>query len=595
MRKLNHVSILTSTKRKVKIVCTMGPACWDHEKMLGVAKAGMNVARLNFSHGDYSSHTKTIETIRKVESEIKRPIAVLLDTKGPEIRTGLLENHEKVLLAAGTQFDLRLEDDSAGNSSGVFIDHRTLYEEIAAGQDIFIDDGSLHLRAETLSAEKITCGVIVGGELGERKGVNIPGANLSIRTLTEKDVNDLQWGSEHNVNFIAVSFVRTKEDIIGVRRFLEESECKAKIIAKIETRQSVHNIDEILDVVDGVMVARGDLGVEIQTEDVPIIQKTIIEKCRARGKTVIVATQMLDSMIRNPRPTRAEASDVANAVLDGSDAVMLSGETANGKYPVESVEMMHKIVMRAERDIEEWERKPRTFVGCEEIADAVSQAAGVIARTVNARAIIPLTRSGETARMVSKYRPSSLIFAITPSFNTWRELALVWGVTPYLTGIAGDLESSVSDAINILQDHAVVEAGNNIVFTSGVPLGEPGSTNMVHVHTVGRVIGKGQSLVKSKVSGNVCKLDDPDQAAEKMKQGMVLVIKNTANNYSEAIKKAAAVVMEEGGLTNQVSVTTLELGIPCVVGVKNIYGATEDGMLVTVDGNHGLVYEGRSN
>lgn len=594
MKKMNQISVLTSTKRKVKIVCTMGPACWDYEKMLQVAKAGMNVARFNFSHGDYESHTRTIETVRRVEAEIKRPIAVLLDTKGPEIRTGLLEDGKKVLLVAGEKFELRLEDSSPGNAKGVFVDHGALYKEIEEGQDIFIDDGSLHLKAEILLPEKIICQVIVGGELGERKGLNAPDANLSVPTLTDKDMNDIHWGVNNGVNFVAVSFVRTKEDIIGVRRLLEKEECKAKVIAKIETRQSVQNIDEILDVVDGVMVARGDLGVEMMTEDVPIIQKEIIEKSRILGKTVIVATQMLDSMIRNPRPTRAEASDVANAVLDGTDAVMLSGETAGGKYPVESVEMMHKIIMRAERDFETWEKKPKGFSCCPEIADAVSHGAGTIAKAVGARAIIPLTRSGETARMVSKYRPASLIFAITPSSNTWRELSLVWGVTPYLTGMAEDLESSVSDALNILQDHGIVEAGNNVVFTSGVPLGEPGSTNMVHVHTVGKVIGRGQSLIKTKVAGIVLKYDESG-VAQKAKQGTILVIKKNAAAHPDAVKNAAAVIMEDGGLTNPISVKTLDLGIPCVVGVKNIFDAVEDGMLVTVDGNHGLVYEGRSN
>lgn len=594
MKNVNQISVLASTKRKVKIICTMGPSCWDYEKMLCVARAGMNVARLNFSHGGYESHTETINTVRRVEAETKRPIAVLLDTKGPEIRTGLLEGGNKVLLSAGDMFELRLEDDTPGSASGVFVDHRVLYKEINEGQNIFIDDGSLHLRAEKIAPDRITCQIIVGGELGERKGLNIPDASLSVPTLTDKDVSDIHWGAEHGVNFIAVSFVRTKEDIIGVRRLLEKEECKAKVIAKIETRQSVHNIDEILEVVDGVMVARGDLGVEMQTEDVPIIQKEIIEKSRSMGKTVIVATQMLDSMIRNPRPTRAEASDVANAVLDGADAVMLSGETASGKYPVESVEMMHKIVTRAEHEFEIWEKKPKSFSGCAEIADAVSQGAGTIAKAVSATAIIPLTRSGETARMVSKYRPSALIFAITPSSNTWRELSIVWGVTPYLTGMAGDLESSVSDALNILQEHNIAGAGNNVVFTSGVPLGEPGSTNMVHVHTVGRIIGRGQSLVKSKVSGVVLKYDG-GAVSQKIKQGTVIVIKKGISGNLDKVKNAAAVIMEDSGLTNSISVTTLDLGIPCVVGVKNIYDAVENGVLVTVDGNHGLVYEGRSN
>lgn len=590
---VNQISVLASTKRKVKIVCTMGPACWNYEKMLQIAKAGMNVARLNFSHGDYESHTKTIDTVRMVEAEVKRPIAVLLDTKGPEIRTGLLEGGSKAILTAGEKFELRLEDDAPGSAVGVFVDHSALYNEIEVGQDIYIDDGSLHLRAEALAADKITCQVIVGGELGERKGLNVPGANLSVPTLTDKDVNDIHWGVTHGVNFVAVSFVRNKDDVIGVRRLLEKEECSAKVIAKIETRQSVHDIDEILDVVDGVMVARGDLGVEMLTEDVPIIQKEIIEKCRSLGKTVIVATQMLDSMIRNPRPTRAEASDVANAVLDGTDAVMLSGETANGKYPVESVEMMHKIVIRAEHDFENWEKKPKSFACSTEIADAVSNGAGTIAKTIDARAIISLTRSGQTARMVSKYHPKALIFAITPSPDTWRELSLVWGVTPYLTGMAGDLESSVSDALSILQDHSVVTAGDNVVFTSGVPLGEPGSTNMVHVHTVGKIIGKGQSLVKSKVSGMVFKYTD--ETAQKIKPGTVLVIKKGSPINPDTVKKSAAVIMEEGGLTNAISVRTLDIGIPCIVGVKNIFDTVKNGMLVTVDGNHGMVYEGRSN
>lgn len=593
VKMVNQISVLASTKRKVKIVCTMGPACWDYEKMLQIAKAGMNVARLNFSHGDYESHTKTIDTVRRVEAEIKRPIAVLLDTKGPEIRTGQLEGGNKAMLAAGEKFELRLKDKAPGSSAGVFVDHSALYKEIIEGQDIYIDDGSLHLKAETLAPDKIVCQVIVGGELGERKGLNVPGANLSVPTLTDKDVSDIHWGVSHGVNFVAVSFVRTKEDVIGVRRLLEKEECGAKVIAKIETRQSVHDIDEILDVVDGVMVARGDLGVEMLTEDVPIIQKEIIEKCRSLGKIVIVATQMLDSMIRNPRPTRAEASDVANAVLDGTDAVMLSGETANGKYPVESVEMMHKIVTRAERDFENWEKKPKSFACSSEIADAVSNSAGIIAKTVDARGIISLTRSGQTARMVSKYRPRPLIFAITPSSDTWRELSIVWGVTPYLTGMAGDLESSVSDALSILQDHSIVTAGDNVVFTSGVPLGEPGSTNMVHVRTVGKIIGKGQSLVKSKVSGMVLKYKDTN--AQKIKAGTILVVKKNARINPDDVKKSAAVIMEDGGLTNPISVRTLDLGIPCIVGVRNIFDTVEDGMLVTVDGNHGLVYEGRSN
>ena len=323
-------------ERKVKIVCTMGPACWDEETISELVRSGMNVARLNFSHGDHDSHTKTINNVRKVEETLRRPVATLLDTKGPEIRTGMLEGHQKVMLEAGNGFSLLLAP-AVGNSVGVYVDYPGLYKEISVGQEIFIDDGSILLLAESLDSNSVRCRVMVGGELGEKKGVNVPGADLSVPTLTEKDISDIRWGIEHSVDYIAVSFVRTKEDILGVRKILEEHSGEAKIIAKIETRQSVENIDEILAIVDGIMVARGDLGVEMPTEDVPMVQKEIIEKCRSQGKPAIVATQMLDSMIRNPKPTRAEASDVANAVIDGADAVMLSGETAGGRYPVGSV------------------------------------------------------------------------------------------------------------------------------------------------------------------------------------------------------------------------------------------------------------------
>ena len=336
-------------KRKVKIVCTIGPACWEYDTLFKVAEAGMNVARLNFSHGDYASHERTLNNVRAVEQERQMPIAVLLDTKGPEIRTGELPGHGKITLKADSLFTLFF-DKREGDEHGVYIDYPPLANEVKRGQSIFIDDGAINLEVEEATPEGVVCRVIVGGELGERKGINVPGADLSVPTLTEKDVADLLWGAAHDVDYVAVSFVRNREDIIEVRRILEGAGAKAKIIAKMETRQSVENIDEILSVVDGMMVARGDLGVEMNTEDVPMVQKEIIEKCRMQGKPVIVATQMLDSMIRNPRPTRAEANDVANAVIDGADAVMLSGETAGGKYPVEAVETMQRIIIRTEKD-----------------------------------------------------------------------------------------------------------------------------------------------------------------------------------------------------------------------------------------------------
>ncbi len=587
-------NIMRKPERKVKIICTMGPTCWELDQVLALAEAGMNVARLNFSHGDYESHTRTIDNIRSVEQQIRMPIATLLDTKGPEIRTGILVNHEKVTLKAGEMFVLYLNQ-AEGDVSGVYVDYPHLYEEVVIGQEIFIDDGSLQLSVESLDSNAINCRVLVGGELGERKGINIPGADLSVPTLTEKDVSDICWGIAHDVDYIAVSFVRTKEDIINVRRILEENSGKAKIIAKIETRQSVAGIDEILLVVDGIMVARGDLGVEMPTEDVPMVQKEIIEKCRSLGKPVIVATQMLDSMMRNPKPTRAEANDVANAVIDGTDAVMLSGETANGKYPVEAVRIMNKIVLRTEEKLNEWQRMPKSFFHSGEIADAVSHAARDISEVVNASAILSLTRSGATALMVSKYRPKCQIIALTPSFVTWRELALVWGVRSLICPFTTDMEASVSDALEIVQEKGLVNAGDNVVLTSGIPLGVPGSTNLVQVHTVGRIIGKGLAIVKRRVAGFVCKAETPEEANEKMRPGAVLVVKKTTREFLQSMERAVAVITEEGGFTSHAGMVSLDLGLPSIVGVSGIYDAVEDGMLVTVDGVRGLVYMGRLN
>lgn len=580
-------------ERKVKIVCTMGPACWDEKTISELVRSGMNVARLNFSHGDHDSHTKTINNVRKVEETLRRPVATLLDTKGPEIRTGMLEGHQKVMLEAGNGFSLLLAP-AVGNSVGVYVDYPGLYKEISVGQEIFIDDGSISLLAESLDSNSVRCRVMVGGELGEKKGVNVPGADLSVPTLTEKDISDIRWGIEHSVDYIAVSFVRTKEDILGVRKILEEHSGEAKIIAKIETRQSVENIDEILAIVDGIMVARGDLGVEMPTEDVPMVQKEIIEKCRSQGKPAIVATQMLDSMIRNPKPTRAEASDVANAVIDGADAVMLSGETAGGRYPVGSVKMMHKILMRTEENLSEWQRTPKIFFNCGEIADAVSRAARDISETVCATAILSLTRSGATARMVSKYRPDCPIIAMTPSFSTWRELALVWGVYPLICPFTTDVEESVSNSLSIVQEEGLIKGGDNVVFTSGIPLGVPGSTNLVQVYTVGKIIGKGLSLIKKKTRGVVCKAETPEEANQKITQGSILVVRKTDRDYIPAMERASGVVSEEDGFSCHTAVASLNMGLPGIVGVSGIFDLVEDGTLITLDGVRGVVYLGRS-
>jgi pyruvate kinase len=580
--------------RKVKIVCTLGPACGEIDKLRQIADAGMDVARFNFSHGDYDGHGRMLEMVRRIEGERHSPIATILDTKGPEIRTGLLENHKNAELKADETF-LLLTGECEGNSERVSVSYADLPAEVKAGQDIFIDDGSIHLKAESVEPGVITCRVLVGGILGEHKGVNVPGAELSVPTLTEKDVRDIEWGMDHDMDYIAVSFVRRREDIMHVRRVVEnhgEKNKKINIMAKIETIQSVQNIDEIIQVVDAVMVARGDLGVEMPTEEVPMVQKRIIELCRQKGKPVLVATQMLDSMIRNPRPTRAEASDVANAVLDGADAVMLSGETASGKYPLEAVQVMNRIVTSTER---EGKARGITAAGpaAFNVPDSVSHAAMQVAEKLNASAVLSLTRSGGTAAMVSKYRPKAPIIASTPLVSTWRSLSLMWGVTPILSEEHTSSEDAVDSAIESVLRQGFVSEGDTVVITTGFPVFVPGTTNMVLVQTVGRILFKSPSLIKLETAGFVCKADSASEAERKMARGNVLVLKKADAGYLSAMQKAAALITEEHGMTNFAAMTALQLGIPCISGVEGVTDKLRDGMLITVDGVHGVVYEGR--
>lgn len=581
--------------RKVKIVCTLGPACGDIDKLRKLVASGMNVARFNFSHGDYEGHGRMLDMVRKIEGEGIPPIATILDTKGPEIRTGLLEDHSVVNVPTDGIFTLTT-DECVGNAEIVSISYKDLPGEINIGQDIYIDDGSIHLRAEKIEPSKIVCKTLVGGDLGEHKGVNVPGAELSVPTLTGKDIEDIKWGLDHDMDYIAVSFVRKREDIMQVRSVVESHgghDRKINIMAKIETLQSVQNIQEIIQVVDAVMVARGDLGVEMPTELVPIVQKKIIELCRSRGKPVIVATQMLDSMIRNPRPTRAEASDVANAVLDGADAVMLSGETAGGKYPVEAVQMMDRIVISTEKECRNRYYAPRETPNTLNTADSVSHSAMRVAEELGASAVISLTRSGSTAAMVSKYRPNSTIIASTPLRSTWRALALMWGVKPLLSDEHGSAENAVDAAIASILKYNYVSEGDTVVITTGFPVFVSGTTNMVLVQTVGRVLFQSPSLVKREAAGFICIAGSAAEAENKMKEGNVLVVRKSDAEYLPSMKKASALITEEHGMTTFTAMTALQLGIPCMSGIENAFERLKDGMLVTVDGVHGAVYEGR--
>ncbi len=581
----------------VKIVCTIGPASENYETLKAMAEAGMNVARLNFSHGDYEGHEKKLKLIRRVERGTKKPIAALLDTKGPEIRTGLMKDGE-INLVQGAKIILSSCDEAfEGTPEKIWVNYRLLAQEVKTGQNIYIDDGALNLEVEKSEGDDVTCKVIVGGPLRNTKGINLPGADITMPALSDKDKQDIAWGIQHGMEYLAVSFVKTRHDILEVRRLVQSYGSGMKILAKIETKQAVDNIEDIVDVVDGVMVARGDLGVEIPTEDVPLVQKKIIEMCRVRGKVVIVATQMLDSMIRNPRPTRAEASDVANAVLDGTDAVMLSGETASGNYPVQAVATMRHIVDRAEKELNLWgnhkhnEQNPVELSGIH-VPDAVSGAAVLIARQIKAPAIISLSRSGLTAKMISKHRPECPILGLTPSQQTWRELALWWGIQPVRLSEMSDINVAAREAINTCVSKGLLEEGELVVVTAGVPVGRPGSTNVVEVLTTGTILLSGTPLLHKNAVGKVCIARTPQEAIEKATPGCILVVRQLNEEYRPVLDKVGAVLFESGLLFSEGNVLAMDYNLPCIVGVADAFSTLMDDDTVSIDGTRGLVYRG---
>ena len=581
----------------VKIVCTIGPASDNYETLKAMAEAGMNVARLNFSHGDYDGHEKKLKLIRRVERSVKKPIAALLDTKGPEIRTGHMQNGEIQLVQGAKVIVSSCDEAFEGTPERFWVNYKLLAQEVKPGQNIYIDDGALNLEVEKVEGDEVTCKVIVGGPLRNTKGINLPGADITLPALSEKDKQDIAWGIQHGMEYLAVSFVKTRSDIIEVRRLVQQYGSGMKILAKIETRQAVDNFAEIVDVVDGVMVARGDLGVEIATEDVPLVQKRIIEMCRVRGKAVIVATQMLDSMIRNPRPTRAEASDVSNAVLDGTDAVMLSGETASGNYPVQAVATMRKIVDRAEKELQIWgnhknnEQNPLELEGIP-VPDAVSGAAVLIAKQIKAPAIISLSRSGLTAKMISKHRPECPILGLTPSQQTWRELALWWGVHPVRLSEMSDINVAAREAITTCVREKLLPEGELVVITAGVPVGRPGSTNVVEVLTTGTILLSGTPLSQKNASGKVCIARTPQEAIDKATPGCILVVRQLSEEYRPVLPKVGAVLFESGLLFSEGNSLAMDYNLPCIVGVADAFSTLMDDDIVSIDGTRGLVYRG---
>lgn len=578
--------------RKTKIVCTIGPASESLDNLKKLINAGMNVARLNFSHGDFEEHGARITTIRQASKETGKSVAILLDTKGPEIRTGKMKVEPIELVQ--DQFVTLTTEEILGDAERISVTYENLPNDVAVGSTILIDDGLIGLEVVEIKGTEIKCRIVNGGSIKSKKGVNVPGVKISLPGITEKDANDIVFGIEQGVDFIAASFVRKAADVMEIRELLERHNApQIHIISKIENQEGVDNLDEILEVSDGLMVARGDLGVEIPAEDVPIVQKQMIKKCNRVGKPVITATMMLDSMQRNPRPTRAEASDVANAVFDGSDAVMLSGETAAGKYPVESVLTMARIAERTEENLEYREIFTRQAQSQQTtVTEAISQAVANSAHELDARAILTATESGYTARMVSKYRPKSPIIAVTPSEQTIRRLSLVWGVVPIKCPAATTTDELFEAAVNTAVAAGHANYGDIVVITAGVPVGRAGTTNIIKVHQVGDMVAKGVGIGTKMVKGKVITASTAAEAVSKMKDGAVLVATATDKDYMPAIEKASALVTEIGGITSHAAVVAVSLGIPVIVGVDNARQLLTDGVEVTLYPELGAIYCG---
>ena len=488
--------------KKTKIVCTLGPASDSEEVLTQLVENGLNVCRFNFSHGDHAEQKVRMDTAKKVREKLNVPVALLLDTKGPEIRTGKFADPE-VLLEQGQQFIVTM-DEVLGTKEKCTVSYKELVNDVKVGDTILIDDGLVGLRINEIKGNDIICTVENSGIVKNHKGVNLPGVKINLPALTPKDISDIEFGIEQDIDFIAASFVRKASDVLAIREILENNNAThIQIISKIENQEGVENLDEILQVSDGLMVARGDLGVEVPTEEMPIIQKDMIRKCNELGKPVITATQMLDSMIRNPRPTRAEVTDVANAIYDGTDAIMLSGETAAGKYPVEAVKVMASIAKRIEETLNYEEiLKERNLKGST-VTDAISYATCTTAVELNASAIVSSTSSGYTARMVSKFRPKTPIIAATDSDRTRRQLALSWGVYSVHSSKAENTDEVIEYSINASKESEYINQGELVVVTAGVPVGESGTTNLIKVHVISEEISTGMGVGRETVEGKV--------------------------------------------------------------------------------------------
>ena len=579
--------------RKTKIICTLGPSTDKGDVLRELIANGMNVARFNFSHGSYEEHGGRLANLKALRKELGKPVAALLDTKGPEIRLKEFKNGVE-MLEAGQTFTLTTRE-VEGTKEICSVTYKDLPHDVHEGGTIMLDDGLIMLRIEKVTDTDITCTVLNNGKIKTKKGVNVPGVHLSMPYLSQKDREDIIFGIQNGFDFIAASFVRTAQDVYDIRNLLNEYDSNIRIIAKIENREGVNNIDSILSAADAVMVARGDLGVEIDFTELPGIQKNIIDRSFSFGKPIVTATQMLDSMMVNPRPTRAEISDVANAIYDGTSAIMLSGETAAGAYPVEALKTMSAIAERTENEPHyRDERFKDAAHGQISVSDATAHAACLTARDVNAAAIVTVSESGNTARLLSKYRPTQPIIACVMNEQVQRQLSLSWGITSLLMGPAKSTDELIEMSTALAQKNGYLHNGELAVVTAGVPVGVSGTTNMIKIHMVGNCLSTGVGVGRenadlTSASGKACVCRTLDEVRAKFKPGMVLVVPSTTNEMLEYVRDAAALVVEEAGLNSHAAIAGKALLKPTIVGALGACSHIRDGLDIAVDCAHGSV------
>ena len=579
--------------RKTKIICTLGPSTDKDGVLRELIANGMNVARFNFSHGSHEEHKGRLDLLKSLREELGKPVAALLDTKGPEIRLKDFKNGTE-MLEAGQTFTLTTRD-VEGTKEICSITYKDLPQDVAPGGTIMLDDGLIKLQIQTVNDTDIVCTVLNNGKIKNKKGVNVPGVHLSMPYMSQRDKDDIIFGIEQGFDFIAASFVRTAQDVYEIRNLLNEYDSNIRIIAKIENREGVNNIDSILAAADAVMVARGDLGVEIDFTELPGIQKNVIERSFSFGKPIVTATQMLDSMMVNPRPTRAEISDVANAIYDGTSAIMLSGETAAGAYPVEALKTMSAIAERTETENHaRVEYLTEATNGKISVSDATAHAACLTAKDVNAAAIVTVSESGTTARLLSKYRPQQPIIACVMKEQVQRQLSLSWGITSLMMPLAHSTDELIEMSTALAKENGFLHNGELAVVTAGVPVGISGTTNMIKIHMVGNCLATGvgvgpENAEVSNATGKACVCRTLDEVRAKFKPGMVLVVPSTSNEMLNYVRDAAALVVEEPGLNSHAAIAGKALLKPTVVGAVGATSHIRDGLMIAVDCAHGSV------